>query len=116
MRTSHTSNFPSEPLADISPLHIEDTHITPVDVPSTPPAVPLVASSLQSLEAMSNDEESVATTNVDQERQDDDHGQGCGRKHCHQEHERVHASPIELMVGHHGCLIQKRKALSCGTH
>ena len=116
MRTSHTYDIPSEPLADISLLHIEDTHITLVEVPSTPPAVPLVASSLQSLKAMSNDEESVAITNVDQKRQDDDHGQGCGRKHCHQEHERVHASPIELMVGHHGRLTQKRKALFYGTH
>ena len=69
---------------------------------------------------MSNDEESVRTINVDQERQDDDHGRGrdggCGRIHGHREHEKVHSSPIEPMIGHHGCLIQKRKAASCGTH
>ena len=99
-------DLPSAPLADISPLPIEDTHITPVEVPSRPLAVPLVASSPQPLEAISNDEESVPTVNVDQERKDDDHGQGCGRRcgrrHGHQEHERVHTSPIEPMVGHHG--------------
>ena len=69
---------------------------------------------------MSKVEELVPTTNVDQERQDDDHGRGrgrrCGRRHGLREHERVHASPIEPMVGHHGCLIRKRKAPSCGTH
>ena len=74
MRTRHTSDLPSAPLVDISPLPMEDTHITPVEVPSTPLAVPLVASSPQPLEAMSNNEESVPTVNVDQDRQDDDHG------------------------------------------
>ena len=58
-------------LANISPLLMEDTHITLLEVSSTPLVVPLVAPSLQPLEAMSNDEESVPTVNVDQERQDD---------------------------------------------
>ena len=98
MRTSHTSNLPGAPLADIGPLPMEDSHMTIVEVPSTPLTVPIVASSPQPLEAMSNDEESVLTINVDQERQDDDHGQGrdrrCGRRHGRREHEKVHSSPI----------------------
>ena len=65
---------------------------------------------------MSNDEESVPTVNVDQERQDDDHGRGRDRRHGRREHEKVHSSPIEPMVGHHGHPIRKRKAPSCGTH
>ena len=120
MRTSHTSDLLGAPLADISPLPMKDSHITLVEVPSTPLTVPLVASSPQPLEAMSNDEESVPIVNVDQERQDDDHGRGCGRRcgrrHGRREHEKVHSSPIELMVGHHGRPIRKRKAPSCGTH
>ena len=85
MRTIHTSDLPGAPLADISPLPMEDSHITLVEVPPTPLTIPLVASSPQPLEAMSNVEESVPTVNVDQERQDDDHGRGrdrrCGRRH-----------------------------------
>ena len=91
-----------------------------MEVRSTPLTVPLVALSPQPLEAMSNDEESVPTVNVDKERQDDDHGRGrdrrCERRHGRLEHEKVHSSPIEPMVGHHGCPIRKRKAPSCGTH
>ena len=109
------SNFPGAPLADISPLPMEDSHITLVEVPSTPLTVPLVTSSPQPLEAMSNVEESVPTVNVDQERQDDDHGRGRDRR-CGRRHEKVHSSPIEPMVGHHGRPIRKRKAPSCGTH
>ena len=120
MRTSHTFDLPSAQLVDISLLPMEDTHITPVEVPSTPLAVPFVASSLQPLEALSNDVESVPTVNVDQERQDGDHDRGrgrrCGRRHGHREHERVHASPIEPMIGHNGHLIRKRKAPLCSTH
>ena len=56
--------LPGAPLADISHPPMEETHITPVEVPSTL-VVPLVASSLQPLEAMSNAEKSVPTTNVD---------------------------------------------------
>ena len=99
MRTSYTSDFPGAPSTNISSLPMKDTHITSVEVPSTSPVVPLVASSLQQLEAMSNAEESVPTTNVNQDRQDDDHGRGhgrrCGRRHCRREHERVHANPIK---------------------
>ena len=74
MRTSHTSDLPGAPLVDNSPLPMEDSHITLMEVPSTPLTVPLVESSLQPLEAMSNEEESVPTVNFDLERQDDDHG------------------------------------------
>ena len=120
MRTSHTSDLLGAPLADISPLPMKDSHITLVEVPPTPLTVPLVASSPQPLEAMSNVEESVPTINVDQERQDDDYGRGrdrrCGRRHGRREHKKVHSSSIEPMVGHHGCPIRKRKAPSCGTH
>ena len=62
---------------------------------------------------MSNDEESVHTVNVDQERQDNDHGRGrgkrCGRRHGRRENEKVHSSPIEPMVGHHGRPIRKKE-------
>ena len=79
------SNLSSAPLADSSPLPMEDSHITLVEVPSNPLTIPLVASSPQPLEGMSNDEESVPIVNVDKERQDDDHGRGrgrrCGRRH-----------------------------------
>ena len=71
MRTNHTFDLPGAPLANISPLPMEDSHITLVEVPSTSLTVPLVASSPQPLEAMSNDEESIPTVNVDQEKQDD---------------------------------------------
>ena len=100
----------------IRPFH----HITPGKVPPTPPTSPLVALSPQPLEAMSYDEESIPTTNVDQERQDDDLGRGCGRrfgrKHGRRQHERVSASPIEPMVGHHERPIRKRKTPLCGTY
>ena len=120
MRTGHMFDLPSAPLADISLIPMKDSHITLMEVPSTPLAIPLVASSPQPLEAISNDEEIVPTVNVDQERQDDDHGRGygrrCGRKHGRREHGKVHSSPIEPMVGHHGRPIQKMKAPSCSTH
>ena len=72
MRTSHTYDLPGAPLTEISLLPMEDTHIRHVEVPSTPLVVPLVASSSQPLEAMSNAKELVPIANVDQERQDDD--------------------------------------------
>ena len=78
MRTSHTYDLPGAPSTDISPLPMEDTHIRHVEVPSTSSVVPLVTSSPQPLEAMSNAEESVPIANVDQERQDDDQGRGHG--------------------------------------
>ena len=72
-------------LIDNSTLPMEDTHITHVEVPSTPFAIPLVASSPQLLETMSNVEESVHITNVDPKRQDNDYGRGrgtrCVRRH-----------------------------------
>ena len=95
-------------------------HITPGKVAPTPPTSSLVALSPQPLEAISYDEESIPTTNVDQERQDDDLGRGrgrrFGRKHGSREHERVSVSPIEPMVGHHGRPIRKRKDLLCSTY
>ena len=59
LKELHTSNLSSTPSNDISPLHMEDTHIRHVEVPFTPYGIPLVASSSQPLEAMSNTEESV---------------------------------------------------------
>ena len=53
---------------------------------------------------MSNTEESVLIVNVDQERQDDGHSRGhgrrCGRRYGSCKHKRIHACPIEPMVGH----------------
>ena len=57
MRTSHTYAIPGAPSIDISLLPMEDTHIRHVEVPSSPPAVPLIVSLPQLLEAMSNAEE-----------------------------------------------------------
>ena len=49
------------------------------------------------------------------ERQDDDDGQGhgsrCRRRYGRHEHERVHSSPIEPMVGHHRHPIEKGRLL-----
>ena len=113
MRTSHTSDLLGAPSTNISPLSMEDTHIKHVEVPFTSPGVPLVTSSPQPLEAMSNAKESVSIANVNKGRQNDDHGRGhgrrCGRRYGHCEHERVHASPIEPMVGHHGLSVQKKE-------
>ena len=41
---------------------------------------------------------------------------GTGKRHSRREHEKVHSSLIEPMIGHHGRPIQKKKAPSCGTH
>ena len=102
MRTSHTSNLPGALSIDISPLPMGDTQIRHMEIPSTSPVVPLVVSSPQQLEVMSNVEELVPIANVDQERKNDDHGQGhgrrCGMRYGRREHERVHTSIIEPMV------------------
>lgn len=118
MRTNHSSGILGAPSPNISPLPMEDSHVTPTEVPSTPHAVPLIASSPQSLEVMPNGQESVPSINVDQ---DDDHGRRrgrrCGKRHGRWEHGwvRVHVSLAEAMVGHHGRPIRKRKAPSCCT-
>ena len=65
MRTSHTSYLAGVASTNISPLHMENTHNRRVEVPSTPPVVPLVALSLQPLEAISNAKESIPIANVD---------------------------------------------------
>ena len=120
MRTSHTSNLPNAPLVDISPLPMEDTCITLVEVPSIPLLVSLVAPSPQPLKTMSNAEELIPLTNIDEERKDDNPSRGrgrrCGKRHGRRENGRVQVSPTKPMVGHHGRLIRKRKTHSCSTH
>ena len=64
MRNSHISDLPCAPSTDISLLPMEDIHIRHMKVSSTPPVVPLIASSPQPLEAMSNADESVPIANV----------------------------------------------------
>ena len=49
--TRYTFVLKDAPLTDISPPSIEETPITPMEVSSTPPVVPLVASSPQPIEA-----------------------------------------------------------------
>ena len=63
MRTRHTFDLLDVPSTNIHPLPMEDTHITPLEVPSTPPVVSLVASSLQPFETMSITNESISTIN-----------------------------------------------------
>ena len=53
-------------MTDISPLPVEKTPITYMEVSSTPPIVPLVASLPQSIEATLVDEELVHIANDDQ--------------------------------------------------
>ena len=64
--TRHTYVLRDAPSTDISPPPIEETPITPMEVPSTPPIVPLVASSPQSIEATLVDEKLVHKANDDQ--------------------------------------------------
>ena len=72
--TKHAFVLRDAPSTDISPPPIEETPITPMEVPSTPPIVPLVASSPQSIEATLVDEKLVHITNDDQQRQKNDRG------------------------------------------
>ena len=64
--TRHTSILRDAQSTDISPLPVEETPITPMEMPSTPPIVPLVASLPQSIEATLVDEELVHIANDDQ--------------------------------------------------
>ena len=121
-RTMHTSVLRDAPSNDINPPPVEKTLITPVEVPSTPPVVPLVASSPQLIEATLIDEELIHIANDDQQGQKNDHGRGHGRgrgrRHGRIVHEGVHVSPIEPIVEHayHGCQQRKRETPLCSTH
>ena len=72
--TRHTSILRDAPSTNISPPPIEGTLITSMEVLSTPPIVPLVASSLQLIEVTLVDEELVYIANDDQRGQKNDRG------------------------------------------
>ncbi|KAL6324572.1 hypothetical protein AAG906_013384 [Vitis piasezkii] len=120
--TRHTFVLRDAPSIDISPPPIEETPITPMDVPSTTLVVPLVALSPQPIEATLVDEELVHIANDDQRGQKNDrgrqHGRGHGRRRGCRAHGGVHVSPIEPIVEHayHGRPQRKRKAPLCNTH
>ena len=103
---------------DISLPPVEETPITPMEVPSTPPIVPLVASSPPSIEATLVDEELVHIANDDQQGQKTYRGRGRGRRRGRGAHGGLHVSPIKPIVEHthHRRPLRKRKALSCCTH
>ncbi|KAL6342228.1 hypothetical protein AAG906_006846 [Vitis piasezkii] len=65
VRTRRTSVLRDAPSTDISLPPIQETPITPMEVPSTRPVVPLVASSPPSIEATLVDEELVHIANDD---------------------------------------------------
>ena len=67
--TRHTSILRDAPSTNISLPLVQETPITPMEVPSTPPVVPLVASSPQLIEATLVDEEFVHIANDDQRKQ-----------------------------------------------
>ena len=110
----HTFVLGDAPSTDISPPPVEETLITPMEVPSTPPVVLLVASSPQPIETTLVDEELVHIANDDQRGQKNDRGRRRGRG----VHEGIHVSPIEPIMEHayHGLPQRKIKAHSCGTH
>ncbi|KAL6333351.1 hypothetical protein AAG906_028536 [Vitis piasezkii] len=64
--TRHTFVLTDAPSTDISLPLVQKTPITPMEVPSTPPVLPLVASSPPSIEATLVDEELVHIANDDQ--------------------------------------------------
>ena len=64
--TRHTSILRDAPSTDISLPLVQETPITPMEVPSTPPVVPLVASSPPSIEVTLVHEELVHIANDDQ--------------------------------------------------
>ncbi|RVW33626.1 Serine/threonine-protein phosphatase 7 long form-like [Vitis vinifera] len=118
----HTSVLRDAPSTDISLPPVQETLITPMEVPSTPPVVPLVASSPPSIEATLVHEELVHIANDDQQGKKTNrgrgHGRGRGRRRGRGAHEGLHVSPIEPIVehAHHRRPLRKRKASSCGTH
>ncbi|KAL6315816.1 hypothetical protein AAG906_008202 [Vitis piasezkii] len=76
--TRHTFVLKDAPSTDISLPPVEETPITPMEVPSTPPVIPLVASSPQSIEATLVDEELVHIAKDDQQGQKNDCHRGHG--------------------------------------
>ena len=69
VRTRHTSILRDASSTDINLPPVQETPITPMEMPSTPPVVPLVASSPQLIEATLVDEEFVHIANDDQRKQ-----------------------------------------------
>ncbi|KAL6343518.1 hypothetical protein AAG906_024883 [Vitis piasezkii] len=114
--TRHTSVLRDAPSTKISSPPVEETSIAPMEVPSTPPVVPLVASSPPSIEVILVDE-LVHIANDDQQGQKSDRGRECGRRRGREPHGGLHVSPIDPIVEHayHIRLQRKRKALRCGT-
>ena len=76
--TRHTSVLRDAPSIDISLSLVQETPITPMEVPSTPPVVPLVASLPPSIEATLVDEKLVHIANDDQQGQKTNRGRGHG--------------------------------------
>ena len=64
--TRHTFVLRDAPSTNISSPPVEETSITPMEVSSTPPVVPLVASPPRPIEATLVDEELVHKANDDQ--------------------------------------------------
>ncbi|RVX07531.1 Serine/threonine-protein phosphatase 7 long form-like [Vitis vinifera] len=95
--TRHTSILRDAPSTDISLPPVQETPITPMEVPSTPPVVPLVASSPPSIEATLVHEELVHIANDDQQGQKTNrgrgHGRGRGRRHGRGAHGGLHVNP-----------------------
>ncbi|RVW12237.1 Serine/threonine-protein phosphatase 7 long form-like [Vitis vinifera] len=116
--TRHISILRDAPLTNISPPPIKETPITPMEAPSTPLVVPLVALSPRPIEATLIDEELVHIANDNHQGQKNDHGRGHGRRCGRRAHRGIHATPIEPIVEHayHRCSQRKKKAPSCGTH
>ncbi|KAL6343142.1 hypothetical protein AAG906_020931 [Vitis piasezkii] len=116
--TKHTSILRDAPSIDISLPPVQETPITPMEVPSTPPIVPLVASSPPSIEATLVDEELVHIANDDQQGQKTDSGRGRGRRRGRGAHGGLRVSSIKLIVehAHHRHPQRKMKAPSCDTH
>ena len=80
-KTRHTSALRDAPSTNISLPPVEETLITPVEVPSIPLVVLFVASLPQSIEVTLVDEELVHIKNDDQRGQNNDHGWGRDRRH-----------------------------------
>ena len=116
--TRYTSVLRNAPSTDISLPPVQETPITPMEVPSTPPVVPLLASSPPSIEVILVDKELVYIANDDQQGQKTDRGRGRGRRRGRGAHGGLRVSPIEPLVehAHHRRPLRKRKAPSCGTH
>ena len=97
--TRHTFVLRDAPSTNISSPPVEETSIIPMEVPSTPPVVLLVASSPPSIEAILVDE-LVHIANDDQQGQKNDRGRGRGRRRGHGANGGLHVSLIEPIVEH----------------